>query len=278
MQNLEVAAVLVGVVDEEANVGDGADCADTDGNEDVLAVLPVIAQVGEEQQHQRRHKHQLGRAVAVEHQAGQHGRGQQIARVDVAIHQIAVGKTSVEGGGLHHLEGGAGVQEPDGRDGQQEHARPGKAVFEDIAQRQADAQRGQQRDDDADAARHPDRARQPGRQHLQIDRGAQVVLPAVDKIGGQNLIEIAFQALVEKIIGEDGLHGLIGKEVDREAIQADEARDQIDEHCRQQQPQGGVTRQGKAAARGLNGRSFDGCGFGRGSVHSKSCAGWGIWG
>jgi len=216
VQNLEVAAVLVGMVDEEANVGDGADCADADGNEDVLAVLPVIAQVGEEQQHQRRHKHQLGGAIAVEHQASQHGRGQQIARVDVAIHQIAVGKTGVEGGGLHHLEGGAGVQEPDGRDGQQEHARPGKAVFEDIAQRQADAQRGQQRDDDADAARHPDRARQPGRQHLQIDRGAQVVLPAVDKIGGQNLIEIAFQALVEKIIGEDGLHGLIGKEVDRD--------------------------------------------------------------
>ena len=34
----------------------------------------------------------------------------------------------------------------------------------------------------------------------------------------------------------------------------------------------------KAAARGLNRRGFDGCGFGRGSVHSKSCAGWGIWG
>ena len=129
------------------------------------------------------------------------------------------------------------MQKPDWRYSQQQRTDPGGAAAEDIFQNQANTQHRKER------YQHRNRAgdknafsEQPGWQHLQINRQAQVILPAVLEIGRQQFAFQPAKPIVQQVAGGDGLNGFVGEEKYRKGGQSDQTGDQIKRQCSGEQP------------------------------------------
>ncbi|MPN64269.1 hypothetical protein SDC9_212040 [bioreactor metagenome] len=113
--------ILIRVQIQITQIGDEKEQAQAKREQHFLAVLPVIAQVQNEQTQQRNGQYHLSRAVTVEGESSEGNGSENIVEFAAAIHKVTINKSRIKRDGQHGFKSGARMQEPGRRDAEQEH-------------------------------------------------------------------------------------------------------------------------------------------------------------
>ncbi len=216
---------LVRMVPTEARVREGEQYEQRDGPGQRPALPPVVAGVGGEKQQAGRRNDRLKGVVGVEREGGKQRREKDGPRAAGAVPQIEIEEPDVERRRQHQLERDAGVQKPAGEGRKQGHDDPPEPKPEEVAHQEAE--RNHRREEHRHLGRARDEHGSPEEDvgnDLNVHPDAQVARVAVEKVSRQELSGLVPEPVVHEPRGLHGLDGLVAEEINREALEPDQAR------------------------------------------------------
>src|SRR5581483_3331319 len=187
----------------------------------------------------RQGKDELGGGIRVKDSGGGEHYDQGITRRTVAVQQVAKNKDTVQRGRGCRVEHCTRMQEPGGRDSEEQERRPPVPRVKELLERECYRHRAKHRQQRRGRTRDRDRdAEQRNGQGVRINRDERIDYEKKVKIERKQSKVGVVKAVCQQVARGCNDDRLIGKEIDREFIELVKPRERIDEHGKPEQDPG----------------------------------------